>query len=82
MTLIDIYEKGVRAYLIQADGDFKVAFTCPKFASIEGIFFKEVGTDFDNGIFKFTYNNKMHELTITEGIVVNPEKIPEEAKPS
>ena len=78
----DVYESGVRAYLIQTEDDFKVAFTCPKFASIEGIFFKEIGTDFDNGIFKFTYDNKMHELTITEGIVVNPEKIPAGAKPS
>src|SRR5690606_8828342 len=37
----DIYEKGVRAYLALQDGDFKVAFTCPKLTYIEGIFFKE-----------------------------------------
>ena len=78
----DIYERGVRAYLIQAEDDFKVAFTCPKSASIEGIFFKEIGTDFDNGIFKFTYDHKMYELTITEGIVVTPGKIPVGVKPS
>lgn len=73
----DIYEKGVRAYLALQDGDFKVAFTCPKLTYIEGIFFKEIGTDFDNGIFKFNHNGKMYELTITEGIVINPEKIPD-----
>lgn len=73
----DIYEKGVRAYLVTQDDDFKVAFTCPKITFIEGIFFKEIGTDFDNGIFKFNHDGKMYELTITEGVVVNPEKIPD-----
>ncbi|WP_332647470.1 universal stress protein [Lysinibacillus sp. 54212] len=77
----EIYEKGVRAYLITGDAQHKVAFTCPKSPSLEGIFFKEIGTDFDNGIFKFTYNNKMHELTITEGLVVDPGKIPTGAIP-
>jgi len=73
----DIYEKGVRAYLVTHEEEFKVAFTCPKTMYIEGIFFKEIGTDFDNGIFKFNHGGKMYELTITEGVVVNPEKIPD-----
>lgn len=73
----DIYEKGVRTYLIAQEQEFKVVFTCPKIMHIEGIFFKEIGTDFDNGIFKFNHDGKMYELTITEGIVVNPEKIPD-----
>lgn len=76
----DIYEKGVRAYLVENDEEFKVAFTCPKYASIEGIFFKEIGTDFDNGIFKFTFDQKMHELTVTETVIVNSDKIPDDAK--
>lgn len=74
--LYETYEKGVRAYLMKDEEHYKVAFTCPKMASIEGIFFKEIGTDFDNGIFKFTYDKKMHELTVTEGIVMNPQLIP------
>lgn len=78
----DIYEKGVRAYLICDNGEYKVAFTCPKFASIEGIFFKEIGTDFDNGIFKFNFEGKMHELDIVEGAVTNPQVIPVKCKPS
>ena len=76
----DIYERGVRAYLIQAEDDFKVAFTCPKFSSIEGIFFKEVGTDFDNGIFKFAYDNKMYDMNITETVVKDPERMPAAAR--
>ena len=72
----DIYEKGVRAYVVSHEGEFKLAFTCPSSCYIEGIFFKEIGTDFDNGIFKFIHESKMYEVTITEGDVVNPEKIP------
>lgn len=74
----DTYERGVRAYLIKEQDDVKVAFTCPQHVSIEGIFFKEIGTDFDNGIFKFTYNDKMHEIHITEGLVNDKEKLPAE----
>lgn len=74
----DTYEKGVRAYLIREQENFKVAFTCPRHVSIEGIFFKEIGTDFDNGIFKFTYDDKMHEVHITEGLVNDIEKLPTE----
>lgn len=79
--IIDIFEKGVRAYLIEENDQYKIAFTCPKIISIEGIFFKEIGTDFDNGIFKFSYDNKMHEVNITEGIVTNPERIPATNRP-
>ena len=75
--IYDTYEKGVRAYLIKENENFNVAFTCPKNVSIEGIFFKEIGTDFDNGIFKFTYNDKMHEIHITEGSVVDVKLLPE-----
>ena len=76
--IYDTYEKGVRAYLVKENDHFKVAFTCPKYVSIEGIFFKEVGTDFDNGIFKFTYNDKMHEVHIVEGLVVDEKHLPKE----
>ncbi|MBD8027323.1 universal stress protein [Ureibacillus sp. Re31] len=69
------FEKGVRAYVIQDFENYKIVFTCPKFPSIEGIFFKEIGTDFDNGIFKFSFENRMHEVKIKEGFVSNPHLI-------
>ena len=74
----ELYEKGVRAYAI-ADGSnqFKIGFTCPTNQSLEGIFFKEVGTDFDNGIFKFNMDRKMIELQVKEGEILEPTKIPE-----
>lgn len=77
---MDKYEKGVRAYIVPVGEQYKIVFTCPKSRYIEGIFFKEIGTDFDNGIFRFSYNNKMHELKIEENYVANPENIPEEYK--
>ncbi len=70
-----IFEKGVRAYIIEDLENYKIVFTCPKSIYIEGIFFKEIGTDFDNGIFKFSYKNKMHEVRIKEGFVSNPHLI-------
>lgn len=77
----DRYEKGVHAYLVKhADEHYKIGFSCPNYASIEGIFFKEIGTDFDNGIFKFTFKEKMYELDIAEGIVTDPENIPADCK--
>ncbi|MBM7666955.1 K+-sensing histidine kinase KdpD [Solibacillus kalamii] len=76
--LIDVYEKGVRAYIIQENDYYKVVFTCPKIVALEGIFFKEIGTDFDNGIFKFNYNGKLLEADITEGTVNNPEILPKD----
>lgn len=74
----DIYEKGVRAYAVsEGEGKFKIAFTCPTNQSLEGIFFKEIGTDFDNGIFKFSHNGKMHEVHVTGGKINEPHLIPE-----
>ncbi|MFC5542969.1 histidine kinase [Ureibacillus suwonensis] len=77
---IGMYEKGVRAFIVPAGERYKIVFTCPKGRYIEGIFFKEIGTDFDNGIFRFSHNHKMCELKVEEDFVSNPEKIPEEYK--
>jgi len=66
------FEKGVRAYIIRDEDNYKITFTCPKREHLEGIFFKEIGTDFDNGIFKFPFEHKMNEVTVKEGYVGNP----------
>ncbi len=75
-----MFEKGVRAYLVSEGDTFKVSFTCSKNICQEGIFFKEIGTDFDNGIFKFMYNNKMHQVHIQDNLVTDPSQIPMECK--
>lgn len=75
-----MFEKGVRAYLLEDGNDYKVSFTCSKNIYYEGIFFKEIGTDFDNGIFKFMHDNKMHEVHISENRVTDPTIIPSKSR--
>lgn len=74
-----LFEKGERAYLIDDQGDYKVSFVCQKNFVCEGIFFKETGTDFDNGVFKFMYRDSLHEITIDDGFIdpVEAKKLPE-----
>lgn len=72
-----VFEKGVRAYLV-VDGDtYKVSFTFAKNMCQEGIFFKEVGTDFDNGIFKFMHNNKMYQVHIQDNLCTDSSQVPD-----
>lgn len=66
------FEKGVRAYLIEEGNNFRIKFTFSKEARYKGIFFKEIGTDFNNGIFKFMSNHKMCQVQITDDLVADP----------
>ncbi|MBS4196539.1 universal stress protein [Lederbergia citri] len=66
------YETGVRAYLIKEDDGYRLCFTCQKNISHEGIFYKEIGTDFNNGLFKFIHDGKTHQVHVTEDKVINP----------
>ncbi|MDS9472137.1 universal stress protein [Sporosarcina pasteurii] len=68
----DMFEKGVRAYLVKENDTYRVKFTLCKEAQYEGIFFKEIGTDFNNGIFKFMCNHKMCQVHIADDIVADP----------
>lgn len=64
------YQKGIRAYLIQEDDQtYSLSFQHTKSCIYEGIFFKEQGTDFDNGIFKFMKNNELLQVKVTDGVV-------------
>ena len=79
-----VFEKGVRAYLVKEGDAYRIKFTLSKDACRKGIFFKEIGTDFNNGIFKFMYNHKMCQVHITDDIVADPALIkdaPEDLKP-
>ena len=71
----DMFEKGVRAYLVEEGDDFRVEFTLSKESLYKGIFFKEIGTDFNNGVFKFMCNHKMCHVHITDDLVANPSEI-------
>lgn len=63
------YEKGVRAYLIKEGEGYNLSFVHTKDVVYEGIFFKEIGTDFDNGVFKFMKDNKMMLVPVCENYV-------------
>ncbi|MCM3550820.1 universal stress protein [Alkalihalobacillus clausii] len=74
------FEKGVRAYLVEDEEGYRLMFSHTKDAEYEGIFFKETGTDFNNGIFKFMRHNKMCQVHITDDRVTEPTKIYPELK--
>lgn len=70
------YEKGIRAYL-QKEGDvLHLSFSSSKKNQYQGIFYKEIGTDFNNGKFKFVYKGKTYQVNIAENKVIEPIKEP------
>lgn len=60
------YEKGIRAYLLEVEGGFRLCFNHTHLDKYEGIFYKEVGTDFNNGVFKFMKGNEMIEVRVID----------------
>ncbi|MFD2209279.1 universal stress protein [Virgibacillus halophilus] len=75
------YEKGVRAFLNKEnDENYHLAFSRSSKNLYEGIFYKETGTDFNNGVFKFiNKDGKTCQVHVTddriEGIVKEPPNI-------
>jgi len=65
----EAYEKGVRAYLVKNDDTYRLVFNHTKQVEYEGIFFKEYGTDFNNGIFKFMKDKETLQVQVHEDVV-------------
>ncbi|MBB6448735.1 two-component system sensor histidine kinase KdpD [Geomicrobium halophilum] len=64
------FDRGVKGYLYQnTNGTYQLRFDSGKEADYEGIFFKHLHTDFNNGIFSFHYENKVYEVRVTGGTV-------------
>lgn len=63
------FEKGIRAYLLQDEEGFRLCFNHTHHDVYEGIFYKEVGTDFNNGVFKFMKDNQMIEVNVIDDYV-------------
>ncbi|UJL46241.1 universal stress protein [Virgibacillus sp. NKC19-16] len=75
------YEKGVRGFLRQDDDGYRLSFTRSKNNLYEGIFYKEIGTDFNNGVFKFVNNEgKTCQVHVTEDNVTALMKEPPNIK--
>nr|WP_249316815.1 universal stress protein [Bacillus sp. FJAT-50079] len=68
----EYYEKGVRGYLVKEGDQYHLRFSSSKDVQYEGIFYKEIGTDFNNGVFKFIDNHKTCQVHITEDQVTDP----------
>src|SRR5690606_36372247 len=62
----DTYEKGVRSYVLKDDEGYRLSFTCHKNNQLEGIFYKENGTHFNNGMFKFVLDGKPVQVHVAE----------------
>lgn len=75
-----IYEKGVRGFLQKDEDGYQLSFTKSKHNRYEGVFYKEIGTDFDNGMFKFARGGKTYEVHVTENRVTEDIKEPPNLK--
>ena len=69
------FQRGCRAYLTKEDQRYRLSFKHDKQIDYEGIFFKEQGTDFDNGIFKFMKDKEMYHVQVSDGIVKELKKV-------
>ncbi len=65
------FEKGVRAYLIQEDEKYRLCFNHAKGTIYEGLFFKEIGTDFNNGVFKFMKDGETLHVQVIDDYVTS-----------
>lgn len=74
------YEKGVRGFLHKDGDDYILCFTKSKNNQYEGVFYKEIGTDFNNGLFKFAYGGKTYQVHVTESRVTEKIKEPPNLK--
>lgn len=63
------FEKGVRAYLINEGNFYKLSFNHTKEVEFEGIFFKDYGTDFNNGVFKFMRGTETLQVHVVDDVV-------------
>mgnify|MGYP002478289496 CR=1 FL=1 len=64
------FEKGIRAYLVEEGEGYKLCFDHTSDQHVyEGIFYKEVGTDFNNGVFKFMKGGQVVEVQVVDDYV-------------
>lgn len=64
-----LFENGIRAYIVRSGKEYQLTFKRTKDIDYEGIFFKETGTDYNNGIFRFMKDWETWHVQVTNGIV-------------
>src|SRR5699024_1222486 len=70
-----MYEKEIRGFVQREGNGYVLLFTKSEHNFFAGVFYKEIGTDFNNGIFKYVRVGKSHQVRVTEDRVT--EKIKE-----
>jgi len=64
------FDHGVKGYLLkQSNGSYQLTFEHRKNIEYEGIFFKQLDTDFDTGIFTFYHNKRVLDVPVIDGVV-------------
>lgn len=71
-----MYEKGIRGFLKRDEQGFVLTFAKSKEILFEGVFYKEIGTDFNNGIFKYICGGTSHQVKVLEERVLEDIKDP------
>ncbi|OXS79415.1 universal stress protein [Domibacillus enclensis] len=71
----NLFDNGTRAYLVKADDGHRIEFAYSDDVLFEGIFYKETGTDFNNGVFKFMKENRTCQLHVTDEKITEPTTI-------
>ncbi|WP_019911743.1 universal stress protein [Paenibacillus sp. HW567] len=66
------HEKGFTAYLVKQDNDYVLADEVEGESPIKGMFFRELDTDFNSGLFKIVENGEAQYLRILQGVWVKP----------
>ncbi|MBB6451346.1 two-component system sensor histidine kinase KdpD [Geomicrobium halophilum] len=73
------YEHGVNAFLhANDDGTYDLAFHHDNIATHEGVFYKHIQTDFNNGRFVYYEESNIYEVRVLKGHVPHLENIAEE----
>lgn len=71
-----VYEKGIRGFLKRDEQGYVLSFAKSKENRFEGLFYKEIGTDFNNGIFKYVCDGNSHQVKVLEDRVMEEIKDP------
>lgn len=75
------FERGVRGYLVKDEAGYRLTFQHTPGEAYEGIFFKELGTDFNNGVFRFVRGKQELEVHVVDDYVIEADMNLLEAAP-
>src|SRR5699024_5649851 len=71
-----MYERGIRGFLKKDENGYVLSFQKSKDNWFAGVFYKEIGTDFNNGIFKYICGGESKQVRGLEDHVTDSIKEP------